>query len=653
MPDLVRANLYKGMFVQRLRILNTFTIILLLSACTSVQFPITAKFQNRSRFVASTIPLEDFFKNPLQTAFDISPDATFISFLAPYNGRMNIFIEPKDRSSSPIRITSVTDRNISKYFWKGPNTIIYRKDFDGDENYQFFAVNIKTRHVLALTPFPGTRADLIHDLNGIDKDHILIDSNKRDPNFFDAYRLNIWNGNLTEVAKNPGDVSEWLVDLHGRVRAAVTTDGVNRGVIVRSGEKSKFRTLLKTDFRESVSPVLFTLDDKSLYAVSNRGRDRSAIVALDLETASEKVLFQHPVVDVEKLSYSRKHHVLWEARFQTERLDRHFFDPSMEKIFQNLKTQLPNMEIVIQGFDENERIVIVQAYSDVNKGSYYIYDANNHALSKLADVAPWLKPDQMSEMQSIEYKSRDGLLIHAYLTIPRALNPNELPVIIYPHGGPLKRDKWGFDEEVQFLVSLGYAVFQPNFRGSTGYGRKFWEASFKQWGKKMQDDLTDGVEWLKQQGIADPNRIAIYGGSYGGYAALSGLSFNPDLYACGISYVGISNLFTFMKSFPSYWKPYLERMYVQIGDPEKEAELLRAASPTFHVDQIRVPLFVAHGAKDPRVKITESNTIVEALRKRGISVEYMVKENEGHGFRNEENIFDFYRAVERFLKSHL
>jgi dipeptidyl aminopeptidase/acylaminoacyl peptidase len=259
----------------------------------------------------------------------------------------------------------------------------------------------------------------------------------------------------------------------------------------------------------------------------------------------------------------------------------------------------------------------------------------------------------LCRMRPIRYKSRDGLTIHGYLTLPKGKPGKKLPVVVNPHGGPWTRDYWGFNPEVQFLANRGYAVLQVNYRGSTGYGRKFWEASFKQWGRKMQDDISDGVYWLIRKGIADPKRIAIYGGSYGGYATLAGVTFTPDLYACGIDYVGISNLLTFMKSMPPYWKPGLEKMYEMVGDPEKDATLLRAASPVFHADQIKVPLLVAQGAKDPRVNIDESNQIVAALQKQNIPVEYMVKENEGHGFRNEENRFEFYEAVEKFLAKNL
>jgi dipeptidyl aminopeptidase/acylaminoacyl peptidase len=268
-------------------------------------------------------------------------------------------------------------------------------------------------------------------------------------------------------------------------------------------------------------------------------------------------------------------------------------------------------------------------------------------------VSPWIKESEMAEMRPISYQSRDGLTIHGYITLPKNVAPKNLPAVILPHGGPWSRNSWGYSAEVQFLANRGYAVLQMNFRGSTGYGRKFWEASFKQWGRAMQDDVTDGVRWLIKQGIADPRRIGIYGASFGGYVALVGLSSTPDLYACAVDYAGVSNLFTLLKSIPAYWKPYLDMYYEMVGHPERDEALLREVSPVFHADRIKAPLLIAQGANDPRVNRNESDQMVAALKARGINVIYIVKDNEGHGFSNEENRFSFYRAMEEFLAKHL
>ena len=274
-------------------------------------------------------------------------------------------------------------------------------------------------------------------------------------------------------------------------------------------------------------------------------------------------------------------------------------------------------------------------------------------MEKVADLRPWIDPAHMAEMKPISYTSRDGLTIHGYLTLPVGRTAKNLPVVINPHGGPWARDEWGFNPEVQLLANRGYAVLQMNFRGSTGYGRSFWEASFKQWGRTMQDDISDGVQWLIDQGIADPDRVAIYGASYGGYATLAGITFTPELYAAAVDYVGVSNMFTFMNTVPPYWEPFKKMMYEMVGDPVKDSVMLREVSPVFHVDRIQCPLFIAQGATDPRVNKDESDQVVEALRARGVEVQYMVKDNEGHGFRNEENRFEFYEAMDAFLDQHI
>jgi len=339
--------------------------------------------------------------------------------------------------------------------------------------------------------------------------------------------------------------------------------------------------------------------------------------------------------------------------YTTDKRHYHFFDKERGKLQKDLEKRLPGYEVVLADSSKDETKILVLAYSDKHMGSYYYYNIPKGDFKKLVDISPWIKPGYMATMKPIQYQSRDGLTIHGYLTLPKGLTPKNLPVVVNPHGGPWSRDTWGYNPEVQFLANRGYAVLQVNFRGSTGYGRKFWEISFKKWGREMQDDISDGVKWLIKKEIANPKRIGIYGGSYGGYAVLAGLVFTPDLYACGVDYVGVSNLFTFMNAIPPYWELLRKMLYEMVGDPEKDKALMKAASPVYHVDKIKAPLFIAQGANDPRVNKGESDQMVEALKKRGIEVPYMVKENEGHGFHNEENRFDFYRAMEKFLARHL
>jgi dipeptidyl aminopeptidase/acylaminoacyl peptidase len=558
------------------------------------------------------------------------------------------------RSGGPAkRITSITDRDLLGYFWKGNDRLLFLKDFGGDENFHLFAADREGSVMKDLTPFEGTRVQIVDDLKESDTD-VLIGMNRRVREVFDVYRLDTITGDLTMIAENPGNITGWLTDHNGAIRIATTTDGVNTSLLHREREQDSFKIILTTTFRESFGPLFFTFDNKNLYVSTNLGRDKAAIVTYDLTMLKETgILFEHPDVDVESMNYSRRRKVLTDISYITWKLERRFLDSETEQLYSTLAKKLPGYELYLTAHNRNEDIFVVRTLSDRTLGSYYLYERSGDTLTKLADANPLLDENDLAEMKPVSYRSRDGLTINGYLTLPKGTEPKNLPVIVNPHGGPWARDFWHFNSEVQFLANRGFAVLQMNFRGSTGYGRQFWMASFKQWGKTMQNDITDGVRWLTEQGIADPKRIAIYGGSYGGYATLAGVTFTPDLYACAIDYVGVSNLFTFMKTIPPYWKPYLDMLREMVGDEEKDRALLESVSPVFHADKIRVPMLVAQGAKDPRVNINESNQIVDALKKKGLEVVYLVKENEGHGFHNEENRFEFYGVIERFLTRHL
>jgi dipeptidyl aminopeptidase/acylaminoacyl peptidase len=598
------------------------------------------------------IPLKDFFRNPETTAYELSPSGEYIAFLKPYENRLNIWVQPL-KGGEAKRVTSVTDRDISGFSWKSDKYLVYVKDNGGDENFHVYAADREGTNVRQLTPFDGVRVEFIDALEDHPTD-VIVGMNKRNKEIFDAYRLNVETGDLKLIAENPGNISSWVTDHDGNIRVATTTDGVNTSLLYRKTDQDSWKTILTTNYKESFSPQFFTFDNRNLYGVSNLGRDKSAAVEFDLESGKEaKVLYEHPEVDVEGMAYSRKRKVLTSAVYSTWKTERHFFDKQAEDLYNALHAKLPGYEVVITSSNKNEDLFVVRTISDRSLGAFYLYELGSGALTKLADRAPWLPEDQLASMKPIQYQSRDGLTIHGYLTLPQGRAPKNLPVVVNPHGGPWVRDGWGFNPEVQFLANRGYAVLQVNYRGSTGYGRKFWESSFKQWGGTMQDDITDGVHWLVDQGIADPKRIAIYGGSYGGYAVLEGLTKNPDLYAAGVDYVGVSNLFTFLKTIPPYWKPFLDQMHDMVGNPDADKAWFEAHSPALNAEKIKSPLFVAQGAKDPRVNINESNQIVEALKKRGVDVEYMVKQNEGHGFHNEENRFDFYEAMESFLAKHL
>ena len=603
--------------------------------------------------------LRDFFGKPERSFFRLSPDGKSLGFMQPYERRENLHVVLLSLDGNTpdfakaTRLTTETERDIAGFFWKGNDHILYVKDFGGDENFHVISVDVHNGKATDLTPFPKIRASVVDDLLD-DPDHVLVQLNKRDPKVFDVYRIDVKTGKSTLVAENPGNISSWLTDHEGNIRIATTTDGVNTSILYRASEKDPFTTVLTTDFRTSVSPLFFTFDNKSLYALSNRGRDKTALVILDPNSGKEsKPIFEHPDVDLDGASYSRKRKVLTSVSYDTWKGQHHFFDQETKALFATLREKLPGFEVAIQNENLAEDTFIVAAYNDRTPGTRYVYSMKSDALTKLGEINSKINSADMAPMKAVTYTTRDGLKINGYLTVPVNSTGKNLPVIINPHGGPWVRDSWGFNPEIQFLANRGYAVFQMNYRGSTGYGRAFWEKSFKQWGKTMQDDITDGVKWLVKEGIADPKRVGIYGASYGGYATLAGVTFTPDLYAAAVDYVGVANLFTFMNTIPPYWTPYLKMMHEMVGDPDQDAKLLNAASPVFHVDKIKTPLFIAQGANDPRVNKNESDQMVEALRKRGVDVQYMVKDNEGHGFHNEENQFDFYSAMEAFFRKHL
>lgn len=605
------------------------------------------------------IPLEDFFQNSERTGYQLSPDARHISYLAPWNDRLNLFVRPIDRpDTEAVRLTAETERSLAGYMWADNERLIFSKDTAGDENYQLYGVRLDGSDLRAYTAFEGVRSGIIDDLEE-QPDFILICMNRRNPEVFDPYRLNLTTGELTLLAENPGNYQGWMTDHDGKLRAAVAiVDGVNTQLLYRDTEEEPFRPVLTTNFKDVVSFMEFTPDNREVYAATNLGRDKTVLVRMNPATCEElELLYEDDRYDVESISYSRKRKKLLSVYCTGHKEPvRHYFDEEERLLRKRIGEHFPGRRFGMADSDKAEEHYLVYVGGDRTRGAYWLYDATTDQVTHMADLAPWLDEAEMNEMLPVSYTTRDGLYIEAYLTLPDGLSLDEarnLPVVVNPHGGPWARDTWGFSSEVQFLANRGYAVFQMNYRGSTGYGRRFLEASYKQWGLRMQDDITDGVKWLIGQGIADPARIAIYGGSYGGYATLAGLCFTPELYACGIDYVGVSNLFTFMQTIPPYWRPMLDMMYEQVGHPETDREQLAATSPALHADNIRVPLLIAQGANDPRVNKAESDQMVEALRQRGITVEYMVKDNEGHGFHNQENRFDFYRAVEKFLRAHL
>lgn len=605
------------------------------------------------------IPLRDFFKNPEQSEFQISQHAVYISYLKPWNNRMNVFMQKlsKDRLpiGSPKQLTFVKDRDISYYSWKGDSTVLYLKDTGGDENFHVYAVDVESGKDRDLTPFTDTRAWIHEDLNDISETDVLISSNQRNSEIFDIYRTNVNTGVSSIVAKNPGNFDGWLSDHNGVVRIATECDGLLVRIHSRDSGDAEFKKILEFNYTNELDPLAFTSDNKFFYASSNLNRDKKSIVIIDPKDGREvSLLLENADVDINNINYSAYLKKITSASFVTWRNNYYFFDDAAKSRYDKIQNHVGGRQLYFSSSNHTEDLFTIVVKDDKTSATSYLYDEKNDRLTLLYDTSSYLPREKLADMRPVEYISRDGLKIHGYLTLPVNSSGQNLPLIVHPHGGPWGiRDQWLYKPQVQFLANRGYAVLQINYRGSGGYGKEFYKKSFRQWGLNMQNDITDGVNWLVDKGVADPKRIGIYGASYGGYATLAGVTFTPDLYACAVDYVGVSNLITFIDTIPPYWKPFKAQLFDKVGDPSKDREFLMAASPVFHADKIKAPLFVAQGAKDPRVNINESDQIVAALRMRGVEVEYMVKENEGHGFHNEENRFEFYEAMEKFLYKYL
>jgi dipeptidyl aminopeptidase/acylaminoacyl peptidase len=613
---------------------------------------------------ARRITIEDFFRNPQQTDFKLSPDGSHLAWVGPHEGVLNLFMReignPGGGSgttlvdSTEIRLTDSTERDIYRFFWGNNRYILYLQDTAGDENYRLYRVNIATKTTACLTDFEGVTTNVISSLRNR-PDTIIISMNKRDPDAFDPYALNISTGELDLLAENPGDVRSWICDNEGVIRIAEA-----RGLLYRSGPSDEFREVLPLEKGDTFLPQYFAPDNRSVYAYSSIGRDKIAIVEYDLERGEEvRVLFEHPVYDAfgdderDHFEYSFARQRLSYALYTAEKRELEFFDEELEQLFDTLRSRIGDYEIVFASTTDDLGRMIVEASSDHQPGIVYLYDAESDTLEKLLEISPWLDEHELAEMRPIRYEARDGLTIHGYLTLPRGITPQDLPVIVHPHAGPQWRNSWGFDARTQFFANRGYAVLQVNFRGSEGYGKSFLEAGFKQWGLKMQDDITDGVHMVIHEGIADPDRIAIFGWSFGGYAALAGLTFTPEIYACGLDLWGISNYFTLYRSFPSYWKPFLEQINERWGDIEKDREQMYQTSPVFHVDNIRAPLFIAQGENDARVNKEQAEELIGELEKHGKEYEFYLIKGEGHAFSSESKQIELMIAIEAFLARHM
>jgi dipeptidyl aminopeptidase/acylaminoacyl peptidase len=598
------------------------------------------------------IPVSDFFKTPEKSFLKISPDGKYISYLKPYKEKQNLFIQSL-ANGKERRATSFADFPVRDYNWTFNNQIVYNQDIFSSEQIRMYVLDAATLKNRLILSQPKTRIRLLNR-NRLQKDVITISMNKRDPANSDIYRLNITTGKLSLYIQNPGNITDWYADADGTIRLAKASDGVDETILYRSDEDSKFRPIIVNNFKNSVDPVAFTGVDKKFYALSNVNRDKTALVEINAENGiEERVIYENDKVDILDVGYSKNKHRIEFAAWDAARPQKHFLNNEVESIYNDLSNKLKGNEIRVIDRDTAENKFIVSTYTDRNPGSFYLYEKDSRKLTKISDNNPGIKSSELCAMQPIAYKASDGLLINGYLTLPQNSTGTNLPVIVLPHNGPWNRNNWGYSAEVQFLANRGYAVFQVNYRGSTGYGKAFHSAGFKQVGGKIQQDINDGVKWLIAKKIADPKKIAIMGNGFGGFSALYGVSFHPELYRCAVVQYGLINFFTYIKDAPPFFKPYLKMMYEMVGNPETDADQLRAISPVFHPEKIKAPLLIFQGAKDPRANISELNQFVRELKKRNVAVTYILKENERNIFRSEHSRLQMYTEIEKFLEANM
>ncbi|MEB3281729.1 MAG: S9 family peptidase [Lyngbya sp.] len=591
------------------------------------------------------------FGNPERTSPSLSPDGQYLAYIAPDdNNVLQVWLRTVGQEDDR-QLTADKKRGIRAFFWTyNPDQLIYAQDSDGDENWHLYLVDVQSNIVRDLTPFQGVRAQVV-DLDHNFPEELLVGMNLKNPQVFDVYHVNLKTGAVEFYTENPGNIVSWTADSQLQIRAATaTTPDGGYDLLYRETPDQAWETLRHWGPDEEGGAYFFSNDGKTLYIVGNHDANAERLIAFDLATRSETVIAEDPQYDVGGVLAHPTTHKLEAVSFYKDKQEWQILDPDIAADLEAIKAIRPG-EFGIRRILSDEKW-LVSFVDDDGPVSYYVYDRPSKTHTFLFTNKPKLEGLQLAPMEPMSFTARDGLTIHGYLTKPVGVS-TPVPTIMLVHGGPWARDVWGYDSEAQWLANRGYAVLQLNFRGSTGYGKAFVNAANREWAGKMHDDLIDGVNWLVENNIAQRDKIAIMGGSYGGYATLVGLTFTPDVFACGVDIVGPSNLITLMQSIPPYWEPIRANFYHRVGNLETEEEFLKSRSPLFFVDRIQKPLLIGQGANDPRVKQAESEQIVEAMKQAGKPVEYVLYTDEGHGFARPENRLHFYAIAEEFLAKYL
>lgn len=613
----------------------------------------TSTVQQPATELPPLIKRDILFGNPERTRPRLSPDGKYLAYIAPDENnvlqvRLRTVGQEDDR-----QLTADRKRGIRIFFWTySGEQLIYLQDTDGDENWHLYLVNIQSNLVRDLTPFQGVQADQIA-LDQNFPNQILVGININDRRKHDIYRINLKNGAVELDTDNPGNIVDWTADAQFQVRAATATtpDGGTEVLFRETADNNSWESLRRWGPDEEGDAVMFSENGKILYIRGNHDANAKRLIALDLETKQETAIASDPEYDVGGIVVNLTKREIQAVSFYKDKQQWQILDQSIAEDFEAIGKLGPG-EFFVTSRNLADTTWLVAYMTDDGPVYYYAFDRASKTCTFLFSNQPKLEGLPLSSMEPIAYTARDGLTIHGYLTKPVGV-PTPVPAVLLVHGGPWGRDIWRYDSEAQWLANRGYAVLQINFRGSAGYGKTFVNAGNREWAAKMHDDLLDGVHWLVETGIAQPDKIAIMGASYGGYAALVGLTFSPDVFACAVDIVGPGNLITIMQTIPPYWEPIKAMLYHRIGNLETEPEFLKSRSPLSFVDRIQKPLLIAQGANDPRVKVAESEQIVKAMKQAGKPVEYVLYTDEGHGFARPENRLHFYAIAEEFLAKYL
>lgn len=599
------------------------------------------------------IPRATLFGNPERTSPKLSPDGQYLAYIAPDEKNvLQVWLRTVGQEDAQ-QLTQDKKRGIRVYVWTyNPEQLIYLQDSDGDENFHLYLVNIKSKVVRDLTPFQGVKAQPI-DLDPAFPDQILVGMNLNDRQKFDVYRINLNNGAVEFDTDNPGNIVSWVADAQFQIRAAIAAmpDG-GSDLLFRQTLDQGWQLLRHWGPDDEGSAISFSQDGQTLYISGSHDANAQRLIALDLTSHQETVMAADEQYDVGGVVIHPTQRRIQAVSFYKDKVQWQILDQSIADDF-NAIAKIRDGEFGITNRTLADDTWLVAFRTDNGPVYYYVYHRDSKTHTLLFSNQPELETLPLASMEPISYVARDGLTIHGYLTKPVSIEPKNLPTVLLVHGGPWARDTWSYSSTVQWLANRGYAVLQVNFRGSTGYGKAFLNAGNREWAAKMHDDLIDAVNWIVDQGIADPNKVAIMGGSYGGYATLVGLAFTPEVFAAGVDIVGPSNLVTLMQSIPPYWAPMKAVFAHRLGDLETEEEFLKSRSPLFFIDQIQKPLLIGQGANDPRVKQAESEQIVEAMRTANKPVKYVLYTDEGHGFVRPENRLHFFAIAEEFLSEYL